>query len=126
MCVHYECSYSPERSPRSSSLLDLDDTRAILSNRLPKAKEMMETQLLELMEEFSVVNKQYSNSNVNFGRHQILDFVRHLVEKAQQNRLSKEVFILFSENIRGTMSSVSVLRNECVHCTHTCTCNIVR
>ena len=86
--------------------MDIDDTRAILGTRLPKAKETMETQLIELLEEFSVENKQYSNSNVNFGRHQILDFVRDLLEKSQQNFLTKEVFILFSANIRGTMSSV--------------------
>ena len=98
---------SPERSPRDS-LLDLDDTQAILGNRLPKAKETMEAQLISLLEEYSVENKQYSDSNVNFGRHQILDFVRDLVDKSQQNFLNKEVFILLSENIRGAVQSVSV------------------
>ncbi len=69
----------------------------------------METQLIGLLEEFSVDDKQSSDSNVNFGRHQILDFVRDLVEKSQQNYLSKDVFILFSENIRGAVSSVRLL-----------------
>ena len=69
----------------------------------------METQLIGLLEEFSVDDKQSSDSNVNFGRHQILDFVRDLVEKSQQNYLSKDVFILFSENIWGAVSSVRLL-----------------
>ena len=73
----------------------------------------METQLLGLLEEFSVENKQYSDSNVNFGRHQVLDFVRDLVDKSQQNYLSKDMFILFSENIRGAVSSVRLL-SDCL------------
>ena len=97
--------YSPERSPRES-LLDLDDTQAILGNRLPKAKDAMEAQLIGLLDEFSGENKQFSDSNVNFGRQQILDFVRDLLEKSQQNYLSKDVFIVFSENIRGAVTSV--------------------
>lgn len=97
---------SPERSPRDS-LLDIDDTQAILGNRLPKAKETMESQLTALIEEFSAENKQYSDSNVNFGRHQILDFVRDLLDRSRLNSLSKESFIVFSENIRGVVSSVS-------------------
>ena len=98
---------SPERSPRES-LLDLDDTKAILTNRLPKAKEMMETQLVAVLEEYSETNKQYSDSNVNFGRHQILDFSRDLLEKSQQsiNNLTRDCFILFSENVRVAVSQV--------------------
>lgn len=111
---------SPERSPRDS-LLDLDDTQAILGNRLPKAKEAMETQLATLIEEFSTENKQYSDSNVNFGRHQILDFVRDLLDKSRVNSLSKDSFIVFSENIRGVVSSVSY-SFQCT-CSHARTCS---
>ncbi|XP_019850933.1 PREDICTED: microtubule-associated serine/threonine-protein kinase 3-like isoform X1 [Amphimedon queenslandica] len=98
-------SLSPERSPRES-LLDLDDTHAIFREKYPRAKLEMENQLVTFMNEFSETNRQFSDSNVNFARHQILEFARELLFKSQNDLLSKEVFIQFSENVLQAVTNV--------------------
>ena len=96
---------SPERSPRES-LLDLDDTHTIFREKYPRAKLEMESQLVNFMSEFSETNRQFSDSNVNFARHQILEFVRELLYKSQNEALNKEVFINFSENVLHAVTNV--------------------
>ena len=66
----------------------------------------METQLTSFLTEFCETDQQYSDSNVNFGRHQILDFTKELLDKSQQNRLSRDVFYIFSENVSHAVSEV--------------------
>ena len=96
---------SPERSPRES-LLDLDDTHTIFREKYPRAKLEMESQLVNFMSEFSETNRQFSDSNVNFARHQILEFARELLYKSQNEALNKEVFINFSENVLHAVTNV--------------------
>ena len=102
---------SPERSPRES-LLDLDDTHTIFREKYPRAKLEMESQLVNFMSEFSETNRQFSDSNVNFARHQILEFVRELLYKSQNEALNKEVFINFSENVLHAVTNVRREREE--------------
>ena len=99
------CICSPKHSPRNS-FMDVDDTLVLVNDRLPKAKEMMENQLTLLLEEFSKSNRHSADSNVNFGRHQILDFARDLLEKSKMDNLSKDQLFSFSGNIRTTVSEV--------------------
>jgi microtubule-associated serine/threonine kinase len=96
---------SPERSPRES-LLDLDDTLAIFREKFPRAKKEMELQLAEFLNKFSETNIQFSDSNVNFARHQILGFVRELLYKSQNEIINKDMFIVFSENILHAVTNV--------------------
>jgi hypothetical protein len=98
-------SLSPERSPRES-LLDLDDTLAIFREKFPRAKKEMELQLAEFLNKFSETNIQFSDSNVNFARHQILGFVRELLYKSQNEIINKDMFIVFSENILHAVTNV--------------------
>ena len=97
--------FSPERSPRDS-LMDLDDTQIIFREKFPRAKAEMEAQLTTFLNEFSESNCQFSDSIVNFGRQQILEFARELLYKSQTEHLNKEVFIVFSENILQTVTKV--------------------
>ena len=99
--------HSPERSPRDS-LLDIDDTKAIFRNKFPRAKADMEAQLKDFLHEFSEANKQLSDSNVNFGIHQVLEFTRELLENSEQDLLKKETFIVFSENVLHTVNEVII------------------
>ena len=66
----------------------------------------MESQLVNFMSEFSETNRQFSDSNVNFARHQILEFARELLYKSQNESLNKEVFINFSENVLHAVTNV--------------------
>ena len=66
----------------------------------------MEAQLKDFLLEYSEANKQLSDSNVNFGIHQILEFTRELLENSEQEMLKKETFIIFSENVLHTVTEV--------------------
>lgn len=66
----------------------------------------MEAQLKDFLQEFSEAKKQLSDSNVNFGIHQILEFTRELLEKSELEILKKDTFIVFSENVLHTVTEV--------------------
>ena len=44
---------------------------------------------------------------MNFGRHQILECARELLEKSQQGALGKDSFIQISDNLEQTLADVS-------------------
>ena len=55
--------------------------------------------LQDFVTKYSETNLQFSDSNVNFVRHQILEYAREILEKSRENKLTKEQFILLSENL---------------------------
>lgn len=71
----------------------------------------MEAQLIKFFNKYSETAQQFSDSNVNFACHQITGFVRELICKSQEDQLSKDVFIVFSENIIQTVTNVSKIHS---------------
>ena len=88
--------------------MDLDDTHAIFKTKFPRLKEEMEHQLETYLEKYSEEALQYSDSNVNFARHQILEYTRDLLDQSQIGRLTKDTLICFSENVTHTLNEVGV------------------
>ena len=68
----------------------------------------MELQLESYLQRYSAEALQYSDSNVNFARHQILDITKELLEQSYQGRLTKDALIGFTENIDHTLKEVGV------------------
>ena len=88
--------------------MDLDDTHAIFKHKFPRLKDEMEHHLITYLDKYSEEAIQYSDSNVNFARHQILEYMytRELLEQSQSDRLTKDALICFSENVDHTLSQV--------------------
>ena len=66
--------------------------------------------LQDFVTKYSETNLQFSDSNVNFVRHQILEYAREILEKSKENKLTKEQFILLSENLEQAI--VEVRKNQ--------------
>ena len=86
--------------------MDLDDTHAIFKNKFPRLKHEMEVQLDCYLQQYSEESLQYSDSNVNFARHQILDYTRELLDQSYNGRLTKDALIGFTENVDHTLKEV--------------------
>jgi microtubule-associated serine/threonine kinase len=99
-------SLSPKRSPREM-ILDQDATINIFRQKYPKAKEEMEERLQEFLTKYSESNLQFSDSNINFGRHQILECARGALEKSKENTLSKDQVIAMCDSLEGTLVEVT-------------------
>ena len=69
-------------------------SRSSLSPFLPHLSHLQ-----DFVTKYSETNLQFSDSNVNFVRHQILEYAREILEKSRENKLTKEQFILLSENL---------------------------
>ena len=52
-------------------------------------------------------NLQFSDSTMNFARHQILSYAREILERSRDGVLNKEQFIVLSENLEATLTEVS-------------------
>ena len=87
--------------------MDIDDTLVILKNKYPRAKDDMEIQLEKFLLDYSERNTQFSDSNVNFARQQLLQLTQELLEKSRKNSLTKDDFLVFSENVDHTIREVS-------------------
>ena len=88
-------------------MVDIDDTLVILKNKYPRAKDDMEIQLEKFLLDYSEKNTQFSDSNVNFARQQLLQLTQELLEKSRKNSLTKDDFLVFSENVDHTIREVS-------------------
>ena len=62
--------------------------------------------LQDFLTKYSETNLQFSDTNVNFVRHQILQYARDILEKSRENKLTKEQFILLSENLEQAIVEV--------------------
>ena len=62
--------------------------------------------LQDFLTKYSETNLQFSDTNVNFVRHQILQYARDILEKSRENKLTKEQFILLSENVEQAIVEV--------------------
>ena len=86
--------------------MDIDDTLVILKNKYPRAKDDMEIQLEKFLLDYSEKNTQFSDSNVNFARQQLLQLTQELLEKSRKNSLTKDDFLVFSANVDHTLREV--------------------
>ena len=89
--------------------MDIDDTHAIFKHKFPRLKDEMEHQLINYLDKYSEESIQYSDSNANFARHQILEYTCELLDHSQNDRLTKDALICFSENVEHTLSEVCEL-----------------
>lgn len=62
----------------------------------------------EFLTKYSESNLQFSDSNINFGRHQILECARDALEKSKENTLSKDQIIAMCDNLEGTLVEVMI------------------
>ena len=98
-----------------SPLLSLSLPRSLLiisSSFTPSANRQ------EFLTKYSESNLQFSDSNINFGRHQILECARGALEKSKENALSKDQVIAMCDSLEGTLVEVRA-------CVHTCTCRYI-
>ena len=79
----------------------------------------------EFLTKYSESNLQFSDSNINFGRHQILECARDALEKSRENALSKDQVISLCSNLEGTLVEVRHNRVVCT-CVLACVCVRVR
>ena len=74
----------------------------------------------EFLTKYSESNLQFSDSNINFGRHQILECARDALEKSRENALSKDQVISMCSNLEGTL--VEVRHNSSGVYMYVCVC----
>ena len=60
----------------------------------------------EFLTKYSESNLQFSDSNINFGRHQILECARGALEKSKENTLSKDHVIGMCDSLEGILVEV--------------------
>ena len=79
---------------------------------LPPALPPALCPLQEFLTKYSESNLQFSDSNINFGRHQILECARDTLDRSRDNALSKDQVIAMCNNLEGTLVEVNGI---CIH-----------
>ena len=63
----------------------------------------------DFLNKYSDPKYEFSESAINFGRHQILECAREIFEKSQDTTLDKESFIRISDDLEVMLGKVSVV-----------------